>query len=80
MKTVITIQSQATQAKKMIIVQRMSRNGYSVARNHRASLVAVVDRPASYMRSCPMIDRVAGEPDRHFQRSDFQADNDLAPI
>ena len=49
-----------------------------VADNFPRGRSAEVDTPKShYLRSVPMADRLAGELERHFQRSPYRADDDL---
>lgn len=49
-----------------------------VADNYPRGYTAEVDTPKShYLRSVPMADRLAGELERHFQRSAYRSDEDL---
>jgi integrase len=49
-----------------------------VADNYPRGFTAEVDSPKShYLRSVPMADRLAGELERHFQRSEFRSHDDL---
>ncbi len=49
-----------------------------VADNFPRGRSAEVDTPKShYLRSVPMADRLAGELERHFQRSPYRSDDDL---
>jgi hypothetical protein len=49
-----------------------------VADNFPRGRTDIADSPKShYLRSVPLADRLAGELERHFQRSAYRADDDL---